>query len=81
VESRQPNEKELKATLVMRLPIEEFSAKVRQGPPVDDEEDYAFPTWAGVIPLEMAVGKPVDDPRLDPAREAPIYATQYSRKR
>src|ERR1035438_3418873 len=46
-ESRQPNEKELKATLVMRLPIEEFSAKVRQGPPIDDEEDYAFSTWAG----------------------------------
>jgi len=81
VESRQPNEKELKATLVMRLPIEEFSAKVRQGPPVDDEEDYAFPTWAGVIPLEMVAGKPVDDPRLDPARDAPAYARQYSRKK
>jgi uncharacterized protein len=81
VESRQPNEKELKATLVMRLQIEEFSAKVRQGPPVDDEEDYAFPTWAGVIPLEMVAGRPVDDPRLDPAREAPAYARQYSRKK
>src|SRR5579864_191082 len=81
VESRQPNEKELKATLVMRLPIEEFSAKVRQGPPVDDEEDYAFPTWAGVIPLEMVAGKPLDDPRLDPAREAPPYTRQYSRKK
>jgi len=81
VETRQPNEKELKATLVMRLPIEEFSAKVRQGPPVDDEEDYAFPTWAGVIPLEMAAGNPVNDPRLDPAREVPVYARQYSRKR
>ncbi|HXM23795.1 MAG TPA: pyridoxamine 5'-phosphate oxidase family protein [Terriglobales bacterium] len=81
VESRQPNEKELKATLVMRLPIEEFSAKVRQGPPVDDEEDYAFPTWAGVIPLGMVAGKPVNDPRLDPARDVPAYARQYSRKR
>jgi len=81
VESRQPNEKELKATLVMRLPIEEFSAKVRQGPPVDDEGDYAFPTWAGVIPLEMVAGKPVNDPRLDPAREVPVYARQYSRRR
>jgi nitroimidazol reductase NimA-like FMN-containing flavoprotein (pyridoxamine 5'-phosphate oxidase superfamily) len=80
-ESRQPNEKELKATLVMRLPIEEFSAKVRQGPPIDDEEDYAFPTWAGVIPLEMVAGKPVNDPRLDPAREVPTYAKHYSRKR
>ena len=80
-ESRQPNEKELKATLVMRLPIEEFSAKVRKGPPVDDEEDYAFPTWAGVIPLEIVAGKPVNDPRLDPAREVPAYAKHYSRKR
>ncbi len=79
-ESRQPNEKELKATLVMRLPIEEFSAKVRQGPPVDDEEDYAFPTWAGVIPLEMVPGRPVNDPRLDPGREVPAYAQHYTRR-
>jgi hypothetical protein len=81
VESRQPNEKELKATLVMRLPIEEFSAKIRQGPPVDDEADYRFPTWAGVIPLEIVAGKPVADPRLDPVRDVPIYASQYSRKK
>lgn len=81
VESRQPNEKELKATLVMRLPIEEFSAKVRQGPPIDDEEDYSFPTWAGVIPLATVAGAPVNDPRLDPARKAPAYARAYSRKR
>src|SRR5579862_2631653 len=80
-ESRQPNEKEIKATLVMRLPIEEFSAKVRQGPPIDDEEDYAFPTWAGVIPLEMATGKPINDPRLDPATPVPPYAQKYSRKK
>jgi uncharacterized protein len=79
-ESRQPNEKELKATLVMRLPIEEFSAKVRQGPPVDDEDDYAFPTWAGVIPLEMVPGRPVNDPRLDPGREVPAYAQHYTRR-
>jgi len=81
VESRQPNEKELKATLAMRLPIEEFSAKIRQGPPLDDEADYGFSTWAGVIPLEMVAGKPVADPRLDPVRDVPIYASQYSRKR
>ena len=80
-ESRQPNEKELKATLVMRLPIEEFSAKVRKGPPIDDEEDYAFPTWAGVIPLDMVAGKPANDPRLDPGHEVPAYASHYSRKR
>jgi len=73
VESRQPSEKELKATLVMRLPIEEFSSKVRQGPPIDDEEDYGFSTWAGVIPLEMVPGKPINDPRLCPEREVPQY--------
>ena len=81
VESRLPNEKELKATLVMRLPIEEFSAKVRQGPPVDDEEDYAFSTWAGVIPLEMVAGNPINDPRLNLGCAVPAYAKKYSRKR
>ena len=78
--SRQPNEKELKATLVMRLPIEEFSAKVRQGPPIDDEEDYAFPTWAGVIPLEMVPGPPINDPRLGPNTPAPHYVRAHPRK-
>jgi len=80
-ESRQPNEKELKQTLVMRLPIEEFSAKVRQGPPIDDEEDYSFPTWAGVIPLAMVPGAPINDPRLDPKTPVPAYAQAYSRKK
>jgi nitroimidazol reductase NimA-like FMN-containing flavoprotein (pyridoxamine 5'-phosphate oxidase superfamily) len=81
VESRQPNEKELKATSVLRLPIEEFSAKVRQGPAVDDEEDYAFSTWAGVIPLEMVAGKPIDDARLMPDVKVPEYARAYIRPR
>jgi len=80
-QSRQPNEKELKATLVLRLPITEFSAKVRQGPPIDDEEDYAFPTWAGVIPLQMTAGGPIDDSRLLPGQEAPAYVRHYSRRR
>src|SRR6202162_1921933 len=62
-DSRQPNETELKATSVLRLPITEFSAKVRVGPPVDDDEDYSFPTWAGVIPLEMTVGAAIRDDR------------------
>jgi len=80
-ESRQPNEKELKQTLVMQLPIEEFSAKVRQGPPIDDEEDYSFSTWAGVLPLAMVAGAPINDPRLDPETPVPEYVRQYSRKR
>ncbi len=80
-DSRQPNERELKATSVLRVPIEEFSAKVRQGPAIDDEEDYAFPTWAGVVPLEMVAGAPIDDARLLPGKKAPGYAKHYTRKR
>jgi hypothetical protein len=79
-DSRQPNERELKATSVLRVPIEEFSAKVRQGPAVDDEDDYAFPTWAGVVPLEMVAGTPIDDARLIPGIEVPEYAGHYKRK-
>jgi nitroimidazol reductase NimA-like FMN-containing flavoprotein (pyridoxamine 5'-phosphate oxidase superfamily) len=77
-DSRQPNERELKQTSVLRVPIEEFSAKVRIGPPIDDEEDLSFPTWAGVIPLEMKAGAPIDD-EINPLREAPEYAKNYSR--
>ena len=80
-DSRQPNERELKATSILRVPIEEFSAKVRRGPVVDDEEDYSFPTWAGVVPLETKAGTPIDDSRLLPGQTAPAYARQYSRKR
>jgi len=80
-DSRQPNERELKATSILRVPIEEFSAKVRKGPVVDDEEDYSFPTWAGVVPLEMVPGEPVDDARLQPGQSPPSYARNYSRRR
>jgi nitroimidazol reductase NimA-like FMN-containing flavoprotein (pyridoxamine 5'-phosphate oxidase superfamily) len=80
-EVRPPNEKELKATTVLRLPIEEFSAKVRRGPVVDDEEDYSFPTWAGIIPLNLAPGAPEDDDRLLPGIGAPKHVLHYSRGR
>jgi hypothetical protein len=80
-DSRQPNQNELKATSVLRVPIDEFSAKVRTGPPIDDEEDYSFPTWAGVLPLETVVGKPIDDARLLAGTEVPEYARSYTRKR
>jgi uncharacterized protein len=76
---RQPNEKELKATSVLKIPIEEFSAKLRVGPPIDDEEDYSFPTWAGVIPLEMTVGAPIRDDRCE--KEFPAYLQGYKRKK
>jgi nitroimidazol reductase NimA-like FMN-containing flavoprotein (pyridoxamine 5'-phosphate oxidase superfamily) len=78
-DARQPNERELKQTSVLRVPIEEFSAKVRTGPPIDDEEDYSFPTWAGVVPLEMKAGAPVPDDRLNAGHNPPQYAAHYSR--
>lgn len=80
-DARQPNQRELKTTSVLRVPIEEFSAKVRIGPPIDDEEDYSFPTWAGVVPLEMVAGAPINDARLLPGKESPGYARNYTRKR
>lgn len=76
-ESRFPNEKELKATTVLRLPLAECSAKVRSGPPIDDEEDYAFQTWAGVIPLHTAVGKAIPDESCQ--LPVPAYVANYSR--
>jgi nitroimidazol reductase NimA-like FMN-containing flavoprotein (pyridoxamine 5'-phosphate oxidase superfamily) len=63
-EVRLPTPKELKATSVLKLRIEEASAKIRTGPPVDDEEDYALDVWAGVVPLSLAAGEPVADVRL-----------------
>src|ERR1700690_2227657 len=78
-DSRQPNEKELKATSVLRLPIDEFSAKVRVGPPIDDEEDYSFPTWAGEIPLEMKAGSAIRDERCQ--QDLPSYLKNYARKK
>jgi uncharacterized protein len=80
-ETRQPNEQELKATSILQLPIEEFSAKVRQGPVIDDEEDYSFPTWAGIIPLSMVSHPPLDDSRLLDGITAPGYAKEYSRRK
>lgn len=63
-EARQPNEQELKATAVLVLPLEQVSAKVRTGPPLDEEEDYALPIWAGVVPARMEIGEPVPDARV-----------------
>jgi len=61
---KQPTEQELKATSVLALPLEEVSAKIRTGPPVDDEEDYALPVWGGVVPLLQTFGIPVPDGRV-----------------
>jgi nitroimidazol reductase NimA-like FMN-containing flavoprotein (pyridoxamine 5'-phosphate oxidase superfamily) len=65
-EVRAPSAQELKGTHALAMTLDEASAKVRSGPPVDDEEDYALDVWAGVVPLKLAAGTPVDDPRLAP---------------
>jgi uncharacterized protein len=78
-ECRWPSEKELAGTLLLRLPVEEASAKVRTGPPLDDEEDYALEWWAGVLPLRLAPGEPVADPRLTPGTPVPASLLAYRR--
>lgn len=72
--------KELRATSVLEFPLEEVSAKVRTGAPADDEEDYALPIWAGVVPLEMKAGRPIDDPLLADGIDAPAYIRRYARR-
>jgi nitroimidazol reductase NimA-like FMN-containing flavoprotein (pyridoxamine 5'-phosphate oxidase superfamily) len=78
-EARVPSENELKATAVLALPIDEASAKIRSGPPQDDEEDYALPVWAGVIPLVTEARAPQPDPRSNPAIGVPPSASNYRR--
>jgi uncharacterized protein len=80
-EVREPSARELAATLVLRLPIEEASAKVRTGPPHDDEEDYALECWAGVLPLRLTPGAPQPDPRMPAGRPLPPSVTGYARPR
>jgi uncharacterized protein len=76
---RAPSENELEATAVLAIAIGEASAKIRTGPPVDDEEDYSLPAWAGVLPLLTAIGAPEPDPRLAANIAPPPYVTAYSR--
>jgi nitroimidazol reductase NimA-like FMN-containing flavoprotein (pyridoxamine 5'-phosphate oxidase superfamily) len=80
-EIRQPSEKELQATIVLSVPLEEVSAKVRTGPPIDDEEDYALPVWAGVLPLDLTPRAPLADPRLPTEIPVPEYVRKYDRQR
>lgn len=74
---RAPNESELRQTLVLSLPIDEASAKIRAGGPSDDEEDYALPIWAGVIPLALTPSAPIVD--RDVKVDVPEYASEYRR--
>jgi hypothetical protein len=76
---RDTTDAELKGTLVLELALKEVSAKVRTGPPKDDEADYALPLWAGVVPLKLTAGAPIPDPRLPQGIEPPDYARRYKR--
>jgi hypothetical protein len=78
-EVRQPNRQELQGTLVLSLPLTEASAKVRTGPPLDDEEDYSLPVWAGVVPLQLSASEAIADPRLSPEISIPSYVQNYTR--
>jgi nitroimidazol reductase NimA-like FMN-containing flavoprotein (pyridoxamine 5'-phosphate oxidase superfamily) len=78
---RPPSEIEMRATRVVTLPLDEASAKVRTGPPKDDEEDYALPVWAGEIPLALQPGPPKDDPLLAPGIAPPPEVLDWRRPR
>jgi nitroimidazol reductase NimA-like FMN-containing flavoprotein (pyridoxamine 5'-phosphate oxidase superfamily) len=79
-EVRQPSEKELSATLVVAIPLDEVSAKVRTGPPLDEEEDYALPVWAGVTPMVLTPQPPITDERLGKGIAVPEYVSRYNRR-
>jgi hypothetical protein len=78
-EVREPNEQELKATTVLAIALEEVSAKIRTGPPKDDEEDMNIPVWAGELPVRMITGTPVPDPTMTQNFEIPDYVLHYDR--
>jgi uncharacterized protein len=72
-DARPPTQSELKATSILALPLDEASAKVRTGPPVDGETDHGLDVWAGVVPIRLVRGEPVPDPALRPGIELPAY--------
>jgi len=76
---RPPSDQELRGTTVLALPLDEASAKIRTGPPKDDEVDYALPVWAGVLPLRVVAEAPIADPRLKPGTPVPDYVRSYRR--
>ncbi|HUN88173.1 MAG TPA: pyridoxamine 5'-phosphate oxidase family protein [Terriglobales bacterium] len=78
-QSRQPNEQELKATSILRIPLTEYSAKIRTGPPEDNAEDHALEVWAGIIPLNLVPAEPIPDPHLRPGIAIPDNVKHYSR--
>ncbi|WP_457610385.1 pyridoxamine 5'-phosphate oxidase family protein [Lutibacter sp.] len=80
-EVRLPNEKELKATKILKIPIIEASAKIRQGPPSDEKEDYNLPIWAGVIPITSIIQNPISDPKLKEGIPIPESVKELRKKR
>ena len=78
-DARPGSGRELAATAVLALPLEEVSAKVRTGDPKDDDEDYGLPVWAGILPLVLTPGEPVPDSRLDPTIAMPSYVKDWKR--
>ena len=79
-EIRQPTPKELQATTVLCVLLKEASAKLRTGPPIDDDADYALPVWAGVLPLDLTALPAIPDNRLPKEIAVPDYVRKYSRK-
>jgi hypothetical protein len=80
-EARWPDRQELDATLLISVEIESASAKIRTGPPIDDDDDYGLAVWAGILPFRHEPLQPLDDPRLTPGVSAPDYITRYHRPR
>lgn len=80
-EVRKPTRNELAGTAVIEVPLDEASAKIRTGPPADNADDRELSSWAGVIPLELAPQRPLDDPELGPGIETPDYVAHYERKK
>jgi uncharacterized protein len=79
-DARQPNEKELKATSILRLALSEVSAKIRTGDVQDDEEDYALPVWAGVLPIRLAASEPIRDGRCDTGLAVPTAVSNFDKR-
>jgi uncharacterized protein len=78
-DARMPNERELNQTTILAVPLDEASAKIRTGPPKDEDEDYGLPVWAGVVPLVTVPGEPDPDPAMDASIAEPGYLRPYRR--
>ena len=78
-DARKPTQKELDVTTAIAMEIETASAKIRQGPPGDEEEDYQLPIWAGIVPLQLHAMPPVNDPKLSVHIPTPAYVQKYAR--